>query len=277
MALISIILGILLDRNWTGLKQWQQFSWFSKFSQFVLDKTGEHLHNPTLRYLSILAIPVLVIMLLQEMTASWLSPVSFLFALIVFIYCLGSLEIEQTLEQFIKAIKDKDSATTQTLFEEITSESKIDEETMLDDVMQSSMNSIIERLFGIIFWFAILGPVGAIIYRLSQELKTLYSTDPILGKSCERMLYLLNWLPVRFLTISFAITGHFEGALAAYHENKETDRTQKYLLIDICHGALEGNDTQEQGSYLSAFRGLVLRSLIVWLTCIALLTLLGWN
>jgi len=277
MALISIILGILLDRNWTGLKQWQQFGWFSKFSAFVLDKTDKHLHNPTLRYLSVLAIPVLGVMVLQEMTASWLSPVSFLFAFVVFVYCLGSLEVEQSLEQLIKAINDKDTTNTQSLIEEITSESGIEDENILDTVIQSSMNTIIDRLFGVIFWFAILGPVGAIIYRLSQELKTIYSDDPVLAKSCERMLYLLNWIPARFLAISFAITGHFEGALAAYHENKETDRTQQYLLIDICHGALEGNETDERAAYLSAFRGLVLRSLIVWLTCIALLTLLGWN
>lgn len=277
MALISIILGILLDRNWTGLKQWQQFGWFSKFSAFVLDKTNEHMHNPTLRYLSVLAIPVLVVMMLQEMTASWLSPVSFLFAFIVFVYCLGSLEIEQSLEQLIKALSEKDTNTTQHLIEEITSESEIEDENLLDTVIQSSMDTIVSQLFGVIFWFAILGPVGAIIYRLSQELKTTYSDDPVLAKNCERMLYLLNWLPVRFLTISFAITGHFEGALAAYNENKETDRTQQYLLIDICHGALEGNQTEDRAAYLSAFRGLVLRSLIVWLTCIALLTLLGWN
>jgi len=277
MALISIILGILLDRNWAGLQQWQQFGWFSKLSEFVLEKTNEHLHNPTLRYLSILAIPVLAVMVLQELTASWLSPVSFLFAFIVFVYCLGSLEVEQSLEQLIKALNDKDVTGAQSLFEEITSESNIDDESMIDTVIQSSMNTIIDRLFGVIFWFAILGPVGAIIYRLSQELKINYSDDPVLTKNCERMLYLLNWIPVRLLSISFAITGHFEGALAAYHENKETDRTQQYLLIDICHGALEGNETDEKAGYLSAFRGLVLRSLVVWLTCIALLTLLGWN
>lgn len=277
MALISIILGIMLDRYWSGLKQWQQFDWYSSFSQWLLDKTSPHLHNPTLKYLALLAAPVVITMMLQQMADDWLTLFAFLFAFIVFVYCLGSLEIEQTLETLIKAISDKDEIQRKALIEDITGQSTTDDETMIDDVMQSSMNTIIERLFGVIFWFAILGPVGAVLYRFSQQLQIKYEADPVLSKSCERMMDLLNWIPIRFLSISFAITGHFEGALAAFKENKETDRTQRFLLIDICHGSLEGNDREQQAAYLNAFRGLILRSLIVWLTSIALLTLLGWS
>jgi len=276
MALISIILGILLDRHWDGLKQWQQFGWYEKLNQWTLDKTSTKLHNPTIKFLVLLAIPVLGTMLIQQWAEDWLSPFVFLFALLVFVYCLGSLDIEQTLESLIKAIRDNDEINKKALIEDITGVST-DSETMVDDVMQASMTTIIERLFGVVFWFAILGPVGAVLYRFSQLLHSQYETDPVLGKISERMLELLNWIPERFLTMSFAITGHFEGALAAYHENKETDRTQRFLLIDICHGALEGNERAETTTYLNAFRGLILRSLIVWLTSIALLTLLGWS
>ncbi len=277
MALISIILGILIDRHWDGLKQWQRFDWFNSFNRWLLEKTSSYLHNPTLKYLALLALPVLATMLVQQMTDDWLSPFSFLFALLVFVYCLGSLDIEQTLESLIKAIADNDAVNRDVLIEEITGESAADDETMIDDVMQASMNTIIERLFGVVFWFAILGPVGAVLYRFSQQMFDQYETDPVLGKTAERMLELLNWIPTRFLSMSFGITGHFEGALAAYKENKETDRTQRFLLIDICHGALEGNQREEKAAYLTAFRGLILRSLIVWLSSIALLTLLGWS
>ena len=277
MALISIILGILIDRHWDGLKQWQHFDWFGRFSQWLLEKTSSHLHNPSLKFLALLALPVLVTMLVQQMADDWLTPLAFLFSLLVFVYCLGSLDVEQTLESLIKAIADNDAVNRNALIEEITGETVSDNETMIDDVMQASMNTIIERLFGVVFWFAILGPVGAVLYRFSQQLLEQYETDPVLGKTAERMLELLNWIPTRFLSISFAITGHFEGALAAYKENKQTDRTQRYLLIDICHGSLEGNQREEQAAYLSAFRGLILRSLIVWLSSIALLTLLGWS
>jgi len=277
MALISIILGILIDRHWDGLKQWQRFDWFSGFNQWLLEKTGSHLHNPSLKFLALLALPVLATMLVQQMADDWLTPFAFLFALLVFIYCLGSLDIEQTLESLIKAIADNDAVNRNALIEEITGESAADDETMIDNVMQASMDTIIERLFGIVFWFAILGPVGAVLYRFSQQLFAQYETDPVLGKTAERMLELLNWIPTRFLSISFGITGHFEGALAAYKENKETDRTQRFLLIDICHGALEGNEPDEKAAYLTAFRGLILRSLIVWISSIALLTLLGWS
>ena len=277
MALISIILGLLLDRRWDGLAQWRQFNWFSQLSKFVLEKTDKHLHNTTARYLSVLALPILGIILAQDLIASWSAAVAFLFAFVVFVYCLGSLDIEQQLEQIIEALKEKNNDKAKTLIQEISNEQSVDDDNILDLTIQSSMDIIIERLFGVIFWFAILGPVGALLYRLSQQLLSDYATDPAFSKTAERMLSLLDWLPKRFLAISFAITGHFEGALAAFHENKETDRTQQYLLIDVCHGSLEGNDREDKSTYLTAFRGLLLRSLIVWLTSIAVLTLLGWH
>lgn len=276
MALISIILGLIIDRRWDGLSKLRQFGWFSHLNSIVLEKTDAHIHNPTIRYISVLAVPVLTIMIVQDLTASWLTPVSFLFALFIFVYCLGSLDIEDKFEQIIKSLNNNDTAQARSIIQEISSV-QVDDDNMLDTTLQATMDIMIERLFGVIFWFAVLGPVGAILYRLSQQLMMNYSTDPVLSKSCEQMLNLLNWLPERFLTISFAITGHFEGALAAYHENKETDRTQQYLLIDICRGALEGNEYDDKAAYLSAFRGLILRSLIFWLSSIAVITLLGWN
>lgn len=277
MALISIILGLLLDRRWNGLAQLRQFAWFSQISSFVLDKTDKHIHNPTARYLAVLAIPVLGTLFLQDMISEWSAPLAFLFAFIVFLYCLGTLEIEQQLEDIIESLQNNDNDNAKILAEGISNGQSIDDDSLIDITIQSSMDIIIERLFGVIFWFAILGPVGAIIYRLSQQLLLNYSNDPVFAKTAERMLSLLDWLPQRLLAVGFAITGHFEGALAAFHENKETDRTQQYLLMDVCHGSLEGNDREDKASYLSAFRGLLLRSLIVWLTCIALLTLLGWH
>lgn len=277
MALLSIILGIFLDRNWSDLHKWQQWGWFSSFNQWIQDKTGQQIDNPTVRYLSVLAIPVLVMLFLQGLSSEWLSPVSFVFAFVVFVYCLGPLDIEQQFEQLINTLNEKDAVSAQTLANKITSEPSADNEIDVDKVTQSTMNQIIESLFGVIFWFVILGPVGAVLYRLSQHLKHQYTNDPVFSSIAERMVELLNWLPERFLSISFAITGHFEAALSAYKENKETDRTQQFLLSDICNAALEGNDKTDKAAYLMAFRGLVLRSLVFWLTTIALLTLLGWN
>ncbi|MDH5393636.1 MAG: regulatory signaling modulator protein AmpE [Gammaproteobacteria bacterium] len=277
MALITIILGLFLDRHWNSLSQWRQFDWFFKLSNAVLAKTEAHLHNPTGRYLAVLALPILATMLIQDITAEWLPPISFLFAFIVFIYCMGSLNIEQQLEAIIRALKDNKPAEAQAIVDEISPEQSVNDENILELTIQSSLRLIIERLFGVIFWFVILGPVGALLYRLSQQLLTLYADDVVFSKTAERMSGLLNWLPERFLAVSFAITGHFEGAVAAFNDNKETDRSRQYLLFDVCHGALEGNDNDDKAAYLGAFRGLLLRSFIVWLASFAVLSLLGWN
>lgn len=277
MALISIILGLFLDRRWNDLAQWRQFGWLSKLSNAVIEKTETRLHNPTVRYLAVLALPILATLVFQDILTNWFTPLSFVFAFIVFIYCLGTQNIEQQLEDIIKALRNDNPAQAHAIIAEISTDSSVNDENALQLSINSTLVLIIERLFGVIFWFAILGPAGALLYRLSQQLLSLYADNPVFSKTAERMSYLLNWLPERFLAISFGITGHFEGALAAFKENKDTDRTGQYLLIDVCHGALEGNDSNDKAAYLSAYRGLVLRSLIFWLASIAVLALLGWH
>ncbi|MDH5518470.1 MAG: regulatory signaling modulator protein AmpE [Gammaproteobacteria bacterium] len=277
MALISIILGLFLDRRWNTLAQWRQFGWFSKLSHSVLEKTEPHLHNPTARYLALLAIPILATLFIQNLSSGWFTPLSLLFAFVVFVYCLGTQNIEQQIDQIISAFRDGQPAAAHAIIEDLSGDSTVNDENSLQLCLSSTLNLMTERLFGVIFWFAILGPAGALLYRLSQQFLSIYRDDPIFSKSAERMSELLNWLPERFLAISFAITGHFEGALAAFKENKETDRSGQYLLIDICLGALEGNDSNDKAAYLSAYRGLVLRSMIFWLATIAVLFLLGWN
>lgn len=277
MALISILLGLILDRHWKTLNSLRQFSWFETLADKVLDKTEAHVLHPVGRYLLVLAVPVVPVLVIQYGTGEWLSLAGFLFAVAVFAFCLGSLDIEQKLEQLIAALNDNNEAESKTLVNELCDNKNPAEDSLLDDLLHSLLNTAMDRLFSVIFWFAVLGPVGAVLYRFNQVLLQKYVDNPLLSYHTERMQYLLNWLPQRLLAMSFAITGHFEGALAAYKENQESELQQKHLLIDVAHGSLEGNDRDNKATYLVAFRGMILRSLIVWMACIALITLIGWN
>ena len=70
--------------------------------------------------------------------------------------------------------------------------------------------SIIE-IVAVVFWYFVLGPVGALLMRLlfiglqSEKLVETISTA----------VYLLKWLPVRLLIISYALVGNFHGVIAA--------------------------------------------------------------
>ena len=277
MALISIILGLILDRHWKAIQALKQFHWFEQVTQSVLKAVEPHINLPAARYLLVLAVPVLPVLILQSFSDDWMLIFSVLFALVVFLMCLGSLDIEQTIEKLIDALTENNHDEAQRLINELSETENPPADQQLDEVIQSLLRQLTEKLFSVIFWFTVLGPVGAVIYRFSHELLKNQQANPVLQHYCERMITLLNWLPERCLALSFAMTGHFEGAHAAYNENKETDSNQKHLLLDVTHGALDGNDRESMAQYLAVFRGMILRSLIIWLTVIALVALIGWS
>jgi adenosylcobinamide-phosphate synthase len=83
------------------------------------------------------------------------------------------------------------------------------------------------QVFATLFWFAVLpGPAGAVLYRATALLAAQWQGEargsdvtPIgralteFGRPARRMLWLLDWIPVRLTALSFAIVGDFEDAI----------------------------------------------------------------
>ncbi len=82
------------------------------------------------------------------------------------------------------------------------------------------------QVFAVVFWFMVLpGPVGAILYRatalLAAEWKGALPGDDmtvltrsllVFGRPARRLLWLIDWIPVRLTALSFAVVGDFEDA-----------------------------------------------------------------
>ena len=78
-----------------------------------------------------------------------------------------------------------------------------------------------QRWFGVLFFYLLLGPAGALAYRLLHLCRD--SLEPAL---CARVLHVLDWVPVRLVAAFFVITGDFvasRDALAACLADRETD------------------------------------------------------
>ena len=87
------------------------------------------------------------------------------------------------------------------------------------------------------------------------------------------------WAPAHLVAIGYALTGNYEGATASFREKTKQDDLSDcndLTLIAAGLGALKDCAPGEETSCIRATRGLVLRTLVVWLAVIALLTLIGW-
>jgi len=159
-------------------------------------------------------------------------------------------------------------------------------------------------VFGAVFWFMVLGPCGAVMYRLARFLHDEWGggerrdePPPVeagasgnVGKFSRQAFMLIDWLPARMTAILFTIGGNFEDAVFCWRAQSVLwPERGNAVLVCAGAGALglklgqgsgqagEGAENLEVGvgekagvDDMQATVGLVWRALIVCLAVLAL-------
>ncbi len=133
----------------------------------------------------------------------------------------------------------------------------------LGDSTQTDYESVFiakhEQAFGILFWFLILGPMGAVMYKylmvsrltLSGKFKhQIALTDFIHG--------LAAWLPARITGLIYALVGDFVSGFHCWQTCMQSGRMQSSQVLKDCGRASLGSMPEAEGL------GLVERAFIAW-------------
>lgn len=97
-------------------------------------------------------------------------------------------------------------------------------------------------LFAPIMWFVLLGPAGAVLYRASEQLQQVWpdSSAYPLHQFSQKIHQWIDWLPVRFTAICFAIVGDFEDAAYCWrNQAKQWSNRSLGILLTSAAGALD--------------------------------------
>ncbi|VAW76705.1 Adenosylcobinamide-phosphate synthase, partial [hydrothermal vent metagenome] len=220
----------------------------------------------------------------------WLHDVLFglvglLFYITTLVYCLGPRDLAIDVNTYCEvADSTDDDLRTRAAARLLGDEVQVD-----DDVERQVARAVLteanDRLFGVLFWFVVLGPVGAIMYRSVVVLFRERREPGRYGDAIEWAYSVLIWIPARLLALGYALSGHFDAAIegwrAAHREIPRGSEGTYEVLASTGEGALglSGGETVIEGvaSPVRAAMRLVWRTLTIWMVALSLLTLVGWS
>ncbi|MDH5611701.1 MAG: regulatory signaling modulator protein AmpE [Gammaproteobacteria bacterium] len=279
MALITIIISLMLDHAFRHLHHWRDLSWFEHYTHRVCSFAKTN--SSWLKLVLVLALPLSILGLFQFVMFNILWGILyFLLSIPVLFYCLGPDCLINEVDAYLDArsLGDDDEALHYAgVLTGQSASTAPDQQTT--DVTRAILTATNERVFSVLFWFVLLGPLGAVLYHLTTHLSKQDNEEPKLRDTATLVHAGMAWAPARLLAIGYALTGHFDGAVHAYRSRPHEDNialANYDILISTGLGALQGQESTDEISSIRSARSLVSRSILIWIAVLALLTLGGW-
>ena len=288
MTIISILIAFALCHFVRELRRLRRFEWMSSFTKFCNDnlKKLPGWSGPT-GFIFILGVPLLVAYLVNSLLYSLLGHIGgFLFAIVMLVYTFGPRDLDIDVRKVIHADdeEDQNEALEALLGGPIPTEGDACQTAAINSIFSKAL----KRWFGIIFWFAVLGIYGALLYRLATWL-----TDNDVGLHDElkdlitRLCQVMEWPVAQLMTLALAIATDFDSVYRAwkqYHDERGHglfDGNNDFMLasartiVKTGHAENDGYADQLGGPMVTIklAMDLVWRSLGVWATVLAILLL----
>lgn len=300
MTLISLLM------SWAALQLWncsawlQRDSWFFSWQARLQRCSRLSKVSGGVLFVSLVG-PLLLLAMTIVALIVWVSPLAVIIVNVaVLIYSFGRVDLKAQVAAYLQAWHRDDSSAAVHILLQL--DDQLPSETLLGDAvswqelhvqaLKTFAYAGFERIFAVLFWFMLLGAVGAFLYRLSSLYLNRIDIASDEYALAAKWLWLLEWPAVRVMGLSWAMVGNFVGCFNLWREHLFCSRqSSSQLLLSSVQGAL-GLDVVEpkspetdssvvctqvgcSGHQVEALQGLLSRSLLLWISVLALLTLFG--
>ena len=291
-VLAALAIGHLAPSLAAGLRQ---FGWFRDWLRWLNAQFPEgSLWRGRVGIALALAVPLLAAGLLQvALDRPLLGFVGLLFDIAVLFYCWGPRDLDLDVAAVLDApdaVARRNAAARLGL---VGDAAKLDGPALVEAVFRNALR----RWFGVLFWFCVLGPFGALLYRAS--VLAAECDDSQLAQEtasgAKAWLAILEWPVSQLATLALALVGNFDSVMGAWREEGAFG-LHGGLLGTAARASVRSEIAEEVADYtesgvpastalaeafgelpeLRDAMSMVWRILVLWLAVIALFVIAGW-
>lgn len=212
---------------------------------------------------------------------------AYVYGVIVLLLCLGPRDLTAQISAYLKARSSGREPEARSVAGLMLGHEPDETEAALGvKLAEVALERVADRLFSVMFWFALMGPIGAVLFRLS-DLQWSRAQVDVPDSGYARAAYALKatlaWIPVHLLALTYLIAGGLdENWRAAKVSSSEAGKhfldPDVGVLAHAGRGILasmtEGD--REPSVMLHAAVDLIWRSIVIWMAVIGIITLIGW-
>lgn len=285
VELVAALLVLLVLMLWPGNSaRLRNFGWFRAWVGVLDFAEGGG------RVALALVVPVVACAVLAHfLDTRVLMLAALALALLVLFYTFGPRELEADLDAALQA-SDADARERAMARLRCTADGAPRAFTAAE-LVEATVTVALRRRFGVLFWFFLLGPAGALAYRLAWVTAgSDVQVDPRTRNAARRFALVLDWLPAHLMVLAMALVSDFDAVLGSWRAWHAAPGRSMWELdpeflaavarsgvaADIEAGDGVVMDTRDPLAALADARRLMLRVLVVWLAVVALIVLAGW-
>lgn len=303
MNLIALLIGLAIERIATHLFHLRELRWLDQIIDWGFDQTrrmtGWPPLVPVLLLVALLVLPLFIVMWSLRDTLAGFTHL--ILSVVVLFFSLGPKDIGEEVDDYCAALEAEDEeAVRRTAKALVEDELPEDSLARIHRVEEAVCVQACNRLFAVIFWFIVAGPLGALgawTYRVADLVRRRGVFNAAREADAEESLRAVHeaaitlhgwlaWIPARLTAVGYAAAGHFDEAISAFRApTEEHDVTlsehSDRLLARVGVAALALQDRPDQTLTERGVQGaraanqLVFRLFVIWVVLISAMTLYG--
>ncbi len=227
LPLLALLMaaGVALDWMLGEARRWHPLVGFGNFAQAVerrLNRVASR-HVRGIAAWAIVVVPLVAAAIwfihLAGSASEYLAAA--LHAVLLY-FCIGLRSLRDHMLPIEQALQQSDLPLARNLASRIVSRDM--QRAGASDIAKAAVESTLENgndaVFGTLFWFAVAGGPGALLFRLANTLDAMWgyrtSRFSSFGWMAARTDDALNWIPARMTALSYALLGNLRNALRCW-------------------------------------------------------------